>query len=89
VSLDNAFALIEGHPAFIAASVVILKAHVSRFHDMGWSGWAVLLTFVPLVNLAAFLLLLVAPGQKRPNSYGEPTIFLQRLRKVAPRAEGN
>lgn len=75
--------------AFIAASVVILKAQMSRFHDMGWSGWAILLTFVPLVNLAAFLLLLVAPGQKRPNPYGEPTIFLQRLRKLAPRAEGN
>jgi len=69
--------------ALIAASVVMLKAQVSRFHDIGWSGWAVLLTFVPLVNLVAFLLLLIAPGQKRPNRYGEPTIFLQRLRKLA------
>ncbi len=69
--------------ALIAASVVMLKAQVSRFHDIGWSGWAVLLMFVPLVNLVAFLLLLVAPGQKRPNLYGEPTVFLQRLRKLA------
>jgi uncharacterized membrane protein YhaH (DUF805 family) len=61
----------------------MLKAQVSRFHDIGWSGWAVLLTFVPLVNLVAFLLLLVAPEQKRPNLYGDPAIFLQWLRKLA------
>jgi|SRR5882724_3723306 len=32
----------------IAVAVVILRAAVSRFHDIGWSGWAVLLMFVPL-----------------------------------------
>ena len=37
----------------LAASVVILKAQMSRFHDIGWSGWAILLTFVPLANLVA------------------------------------
>jgi uncharacterized membrane protein YhaH (DUF805 family) len=56
---------------------------VSRFHDIGWSGWAVLLMFVPLVGAVAFLLLLVVPGQKRPNLHGEPPIFLQRFRKLA------
>jgi uncharacterized membrane protein YhaH (DUF805 family) len=67
----------------IAVAVVLLKAQISRFHDIGWSGRAVLLMFVPLVNVLAFLLLLVMPGQKPPNRYGEPTIFLQRLRKLA------
>ena len=67
----------------IAVAVVILRAAVSRFHDIGWSGWAVLLMFVPLVGVVAFLLLLVVPGQKRPNLHGEPPIFLQRFRKLA------
>jgi uncharacterized membrane protein YhaH (DUF805 family) len=67
----------------IAAAVVILKAVVSRFHDIGWSGWAVLLMFVPLVDIVALLLLVVVPGQKRPNLYGEQPIFLQRFRKLA------
>jgi uncharacterized membrane protein YhaH (DUF805 family) len=66
----------------IAASVVILKAVVARFHDIGWSSWAVLLMFVPLVDIVALLLLVVVPGQKRPNLYGEPPIFLQRFRKL-------
>ena len=64
----------------IAAVVVILKAVVSRFHDIGWSGSAVVLIFVPLVDIVALLLLLVVPGQQRPNRYGEPPIFLQRFR---------
>jgi uncharacterized membrane protein YhaH (DUF805 family) len=67
----------------IAAAVIILRAVVSRFHDIGWSSWAVLLMFVPLVGVAAFLLLLIVLGQKRPNLYGGPPIFLQRFRKLA------
>jgi uncharacterized membrane protein YhaH (DUF805 family) len=67
----------------IVAAVVMLKAVVSRFHEIGWSGWAVLLMFVPLVDILALLLLLVVPGQKRPNPYGEPPRFLQRFRKLA------
>ena len=67
----------------IVTTVVILKAVVSRFHDIGWSGSAVLLMFVPLVDIVALLLLLVVPGQKRPNVYGEPPKFLQRFRKLA------
>lgn len=65
----------------IAAAVVLLKAVVSRFHDIGWSGWAALLVFVPLAGIVALLLLVVVPGQKRPNLYGQPPIFLQRFRK--------
>jgi len=36
----------------------------------------------PLVNVLAFLFLVVAPGQKNDNSYGEPPVFLQRMRKM-------
>ena len=67
----------------IAAAVVILKAAVSRFHDIGWSGWAALLLLVPLVGIVAMLLLLIVPGQKQPNLYGQPSIFFQRFRKPA------
>lgn len=66
----------------IAASIVALKAVLSRFHDIGWSGRALIIMFVPLVNVLALLFLLVAPGQKSANSYGEPSIFLQRLRRA-------
>jgi uncharacterized membrane protein YhaH (DUF805 family) len=67
----------------LAASVVILKAEISRLHDLGWPGWTVLLAFIPLVNTVVFLLLLLAPGQKKNNPYGHPPLFLQRVRKPA------
>jgi uncharacterized membrane protein YhaH (DUF805 family) len=67
----------------IAAAVVILKTAVSRFHDVDWPGWAALLMLVPLVDIVALLLLVVVPGQGRPNLYGQPPIFLQRFRKTA------
>lgn len=67
----------------ILAAMVILRGAVCRFHDLGWPGWAVLLLFVPLVDIIALLLLLSVPGQNRSNRYGGPSIFLQRFRKLA------
>lgn len=64
----------------LVTSITILRAEVSRFHDLGWSGWAVLLAFVPIVNMVVLLFLGLAPGQKAANSYGEPTNFLRRVR---------
>ena len=66
----------------IAASLVMLKAIVSRLHDIGWSGWIALLVFVPLVNLLMILALVVIPGQKGPNTFGEPPIFFRRFRRI-------
>jgi len=71
--------------ALIAATVVMFKAQVSGFHEIGWSGRAVLLLFVPLVNVLAFLFLLVVPGQKRPNPYGEPNDISSAPAKAAVR----
>jgi uncharacterized membrane protein YhaH (DUF805 family) len=64
----------------LAAAIVILRAEVSRFHDLGWTGWAALLAFVPIVDIFVFLLLLVVPGQKAQNAYGDPPMFFQRVR---------
>lgn len=71
----------------IAATLVMLRAVLSRLHDIGWPGWALVLLFVPLVDVLALLLLFVVPGQKTANAFGEPTVFLQRLRKIR-REEG-
>lgn len=65
----------------IAATIVTLRAVVSRFHDIGWPGWALILMFLPFLNVLTLLFLLVIPGQKRENTYGGPKVFLQRWRK--------
>jgi uncharacterized membrane protein YhaH (DUF805 family) len=68
-------------PLLIIVSVVILRAAVSRLHDLGWAGWPVVLAFVPLVDVVLFLILFIAPGQKTCNAYGDLPMFLGRWRK--------
>lgn len=47
-------------------------AATRRAHDRNHSGWFVVLLFVPIVNIAATLYLLLAPSFEMPNRYGEP-----------------
>ncbi|MEW5421290.1 DUF805 domain-containing protein [Amorphus sp. 3PC139-8] len=43
---------------------------VKRLHDRGLSGWFAALLFVPLLNLAVFVVLGLIPGEKGPNAFG-------------------
>lgn len=47
-----------------------LAAQIKRFHDMGQSGWFVLLNFIPGASFFIWLVLVVAAGQSGANSYG-------------------
>lgn len=55
--------------AFICVSVQI---GVQRCHDLGWSGWLLLLNLVPFVGSVFPILLVVMPGNTAPNQYGPP-----------------
>ncbi|HEX7892478.1 MAG TPA: DUF805 domain-containing protein [Ramlibacter sp.] len=46
---------------------VIVKT-IQRSHDMDWSGWTVILSLIPIVNL----IWLVGSGTKGSNRYGAP-----------------
>ena len=48
---------------------ISLSAGVRRLHDMGYSGWFMLLNLVPFVGLVFGLVLLVWPGQEGENKY--------------------
>ena len=47
----------------LCQTVVIFGAAIRRLHDLGQSGVLVLLNFVPLINAALWLCLLLAPGK--------------------------
>ena len=49
----------------------LFSLHVRRFHDLGNSGWRVLLFFIPLVNLIILISLLATKGKDEVNEYGE------------------
>lgn len=54
----------------IGLVVPLLALHVRRLHDMDYSGWWVLLEFIPGVNILMALLLGVVPGTAGPNRFG-------------------
>lgn len=45
-------------------------ASIHRLHDIGLSGWWLLLSFVPFANLLLALVLLFKPGDPETNHYG-------------------
>jgi uncharacterized membrane protein YhaH (DUF805 family) len=55
----------------IALLLVFIPVTIRRFHDMEYSGWFLLLLFVPLVNLGGGILLLFKDGTIGQNKYGD------------------
>ena len=54
----------------VLASVCSFMIMTRRLHDLGRSGWYVLVTFIPLVGLIFLIYLFFARGQAGPNEYG-------------------
>lgn len=64
--LGGLFALV----LVIGMMVVAIQISVKRLHDIGWSGWLLLITLIPLVGNIFQLLITVMPGTKGSNLYG-------------------
>ena len=56
----------------LAMAFLGFRYSAQRLHDMGLSGWLVLLSFVPLLGGLVWLWLSVWPGNKESNEYGAP-----------------
>ncbi|WP_227430338.1 DUF805 domain-containing protein [Psychrobacter sp. I-STPA6b] len=56
-------------PIFIYTSIIL---PVRRLHDIGKSGWWLLLAFIPLANLLLIYFLYFARGNAGANAYGLP-----------------
>lgn len=56
----------------IAVLVVGVMIGVQRLHDIGWTGWLLLLTLVPVIGGVFSLLMFVIPGSTAANRFGPP-----------------
>jgi uncharacterized membrane protein YhaH (DUF805 family) len=54
--------------AYVAIFVVYVMLAIQRSHDMNWTGWTVILAFIPLVGL----IWLIKAGTQGANDYGLP-----------------
>ncbi len=56
---------------WVVAFLAIVSVGVRRLHDVGQSGWLVILWFIPCIFLVP-LFFAVQPGQPSDNAYGPP-----------------
>lgn len=66
----------------IAVAVVGIMFGVQRLHDIGWSGWLLLVTLVPIVGGVFSLLMFIIPGSTAANRFGPPPPPNSRAVKV-------
>lgn len=59
--------------AVLVFLVPLISAGVRRLHDIGKTGWLILLGLIPLVGLV-LLYFMVQPTQPQANEYGEPPL---------------
>ena len=71
MDLDKASAQLVAYVFCVPVFVLSWFNSVKRAHDLDKSGWMVLLTIVPIVNIIFGLYLLFAKGTEGPNQYGE------------------
>ena len=55
---------------FLAAVVPIYVMMVRRIHDIGWSGWWILLAILPVVGEIILLFIALMEGSPADNKYG-------------------
>jgi uncharacterized membrane protein YhaH (DUF805 family) len=60
-------------PGVVVLAMIVpsIAVTVRRIHDIGLSGWFVLLAFIPTVGNLIILVFTLIPSQKRPNAWGE------------------
>lgn len=74
-AINETLGFLIGVVLFIAVDLPLLIGGVlltrSRLHDMNVTGWVYLGCFVPYINFIVGLVILLAPGTKGPNQYGQ------------------
>jgi len=56
--------------AAIVVAVPMLAVSVRRFHDMGQSGWRILINLIPVIGTIIYLVGMTRRGDQGTNAYG-------------------
>lgn len=69
----------EGQPISFLLSLALLLPSIAvgarRLHDIGRSGWWLLLGLIPVIGFLVLIYFYVQPGDEAPNQYGAPAPF--------------
>lgn len=68
-----------GGPVTLLFSLATFLPHlavsVRRLHDIGKSGWFLLLLLIPLIGIIILIVWFARRGDEGPNEYGPPQLF--------------
>jgi uncharacterized membrane protein YhaH (DUF805 family) len=56
----------------LATLLPSLGVSIRRLHDIGRTGWWILLSFVPIVGIIVLIIWWCQKGEPGPNAYGPP-----------------
>lgn len=56
---------------FLVVGLALIPSQIRRLHDIGYSGWFIVLSFLPLISIFSGLVFFFLSGTKGPNKYGE------------------
>ena len=56
----------------VVAIIIGIQISVKRLHDIGWTGWLLLISLIPVVGSIFQILIFVLPGSQGSNRYGAP-----------------
>lgn len=70
---------------FLWGLVAHVSAFVRRLHDMGRSGWWVLLAWIPFFEVWLY----ATEGQQGLNTYGPPTDYVKIKNEISPNGEAS
>ncbi len=62
--------MVLGGLAYVGTMIPNLCAMIRRFHDVGLSGWLVLLNAIPYLGSLITFIICVLPSEARPNTHG-------------------
>jgi len=55
----------------LVATLPTIAIIVRRLHDIGKSGWWILIEFIPIVGVIVLIVFLATPGNAKSNKYGD------------------
>lgn len=56
---------------FLCLIIPGIAISVRRLHDIGKSGWMLLINLIPVVGWVLFIIFMASKGNQRKNSYGQ------------------
>jgi len=75
----------EGWFGLIVAMILaipIIHAYIGRWHDLWYTGWMALLSFIPIIGFLTSIYISLVKGEEKDNKYG-PNPYVDKYAEMS------